>query len=169
MVAVRGLAHSLHDNFGFELQNTMLAETDLSMADYSGDRVPAMQKRMIDAMETIPGIESVGLADQVPLGDETPDSNVFTDGMSDLRPANAALDSAMFKISPEYFQAAGTALLSGRTFTWHDDKNSPRVAVVNRVFCEENFRLRKQRNRRLLQDAGWNAHTSGGYCRRWQI
>ena len=36
---------------------------------------------------------------------------------------------------PEYFHAAGTALLSGRNFTWHDDKNSPRVAIVNRRIC----------------------------------
>jgi ABC-type antimicrobial peptide transport system permease subunit len=45
----------------------------------------------------------------------------------------------MFKISPEYFHAAGTALLSGRTFTWHDDENSPRVAVVNREFARKIF------------------------------
>jgi len=67
MVAVRGLARSLHDDFGFDVQNTMLAETDLSMGGYSGDRVPAMQKRMVDAVETIPGVESVGLADTIPL------------------------------------------------------------------------------------------------------
>ena len=139
MVAVRGLARSLHDNFGFELQNTMLVDTDLSMAGYSGDRVPAMQKRMIDALKTIPGVESVGLADQVPLGDGPGDSNVFTDNTSDLRPSNAAVDAAMFRISPEYFHAAGTALLSGRAFTWHDDKNSPRVAVVNREFARKVF------------------------------
>ena len=139
IVAVRGLARSLHDNFGFELQNTMLADTDLSTASYSGDRVPRMQKRMIDALETIPGVESVGLADQVPLGDGPGDSNVFTDTSSDLRPSNAAADSLMFKISPEYFHAAGTALLSGRTFTWHDDQNSPRVAVVNRQFARKIF------------------------------
>ena len=45
----------------------------------------------------------------------------------------------MFNISPEYFHAAGTTLLSGRTFTWHDDKNSPRVAVVNREFARKIF------------------------------
>jgi len=90
MVAVRGLARSLHKNFGFDLQNTMLVDTDLSMAGYSGDRVPPMQKRMIDAVETIPGVESVGLADQVPLGDSPGDSNVFTDNTSDLRPSNVA-------------------------------------------------------------------------------
>ena len=31
------------------------------MAGYSSERVPAMQKRMIEALETIPGVESVGL------------------------------------------------------------------------------------------------------------
>ena len=49
-VAVRGLVRSLHSNFGFEPRNAMLVETDLAMAGYSGDQVPAMQKRMIDAM-----------------------------------------------------------------------------------------------------------------------
>jgi predicted permease len=139
MVAVRGLVRSLHENFGFEVQNTMLAEADLNMADYRAERVPAAQKRMIDALQTIPGIESVGLTDQVPLGDQTPDSNVFADNTSDLRPSNAAADAAMFRISPEYFHAAGTALLFGRAFTWHDDKDSPRVAVVNRLFARKIF------------------------------
>ena len=45
----------------------------------------------------------------------------------------------MYNISPEYFHAAGTALLAGRAFTWHDDKNSPRVAVVNREFASKIF------------------------------
>jgi predicted permease len=139
LVAVRGLAHSLHANFGFGVRNTMLAETDLSMADYSPDRVPAMQKRMIDALQALPGVESVGLADGMPLGDGAGDSIVFTDNTSDLRPSNAVFDAPVFNISPEYFHAAGTALLSGRPFTWQDDKNSPRVAVVNREFARRIF------------------------------
>jgi predicted permease len=139
MVAVHGLARSLHGNVGFDLHKTMLVDTALTMADYSGDRGPAMQKRMMEAVATIPGVESVGLADQVPLGDSQPDSNVFTDATSDLRPSNAAADTILFKISPEYFRAAGTTLLSGRAFTWHDDKDSPRVAVVNQVFARKIF------------------------------
>jgi predicted permease len=138
IVAVRGLANSLHNNFGFELQNTMLVETDLNMAGYRGDKVPPMQKRMIDAVSAIPGVESVGLADQVPLGDAQPDSNVFADSTTDLRPANAT-DALMFKVSPEYFQAAGTALVSGRAFTWQENKDKPRVAVVNRQFARKIF------------------------------
>jgi ABC-type antimicrobial peptide transport system permease subunit len=118
----------------------MLASTDLSMSGYSGDRVPAMQKRMTEALEALPGVESVGLTDALPLAvSGEGDSVVFTDNTSDLRPSNAATGAAIFNVTPEYFQAAGTALLSGRTFTWHDDKNSPRVAVVNREFARKLF------------------------------
>ena len=139
MVAVRGLTRSLHGDVGFDLHKTMLVDTALSMADYSGDGVPPMQKHMMDAVAAIPGVESVGLADQVPLGDSQPESIIFTDNTTDLTPSKATTTAIQYKISPEYFRAAGTALLSGRPFTWHDDKNSPRVAVVNRVFAQKIF------------------------------
>src|SRR5208282_293408 len=140
IVAVRGLARSLHSNFGFEPQNAMLVDTDLSMAGYRGDGVPAMQRRMIDAMETISGVKSVGLVGQYPptaIMWITP--IVFTDETTDLRPSNAAASPVMYSISPEYFHAAGTALLAGRDITWHDDQNGPRVAVVNQEFARKIF------------------------------
>jgi len=139
MVAVRGLARSLHNNFGFDLRSTMVVSTDLSMAGYTGDRVPPMQKRMIEALQAIPGVQSVGLSDTLPLGDGSSDANVFPDSTSDLKPGNATADATLFNISPEYFQAAGTALLSGRAFTWHDDKSAPRVAVINRELARRLF------------------------------
>lgn len=37
------------------------------------------------------------------------------------------------------WKAEGTTLLSGRASTWHDDKDSPRVAVVNREFARRIF------------------------------
>jgi hypothetical protein len=45
----------------------------------------------------------------------------------------------MYHISPGYLAAEATVLLAGRTFTWHDDKESPRVAVVNREFARQIF------------------------------
>ena len=66
MVAVRGLVRSLHGDLGFDPRNTMLLGTNLAMAGYSGDSVLPMQKRLIDAMETIPGVEQVGLVNNYP-------------------------------------------------------------------------------------------------------
>ena len=141
LVAVRGLVRSVHSHFGFEPQNSLLMDTDLHMAGYSGDKVPAMQKRMIEAVEGIPGVESVGLVVPPPLasGGWT-ESTVFTDETTDLRPSNAAASVVMSAISPEYFRAAGTTLLTGRTFTWHDDRKAPRVAIINREFARRVLR-----------------------------
>ncbi len=139
MVAVRGLVRSMHSNFGFEQRNVLLVSTALRMAGYQGDQVPAMQRRMIDAVQKIPGVESVGLIDWMPFSGGGHDSPVFTGEMTDLRPSNAVALPFWFSISPEYFHAAGTALLSGRTFTWHDNKNAPRVAVVNQEFARKIF------------------------------
>jgi predicted permease len=140
MVAVRGLAHSLHSNFGFDPRDAMLVDIDLNMAGYKPDRVPAMQKRMLDAMASISGVKSVGLVNQPPLQPACcSEANIFNDKTADLRPTNAAAHVIMFSISPEYLQAAGTPLLSGRDLTWHDDKNAPRVAVVNRLFASRMF------------------------------
>jgi predicted permease len=139
LVAVRGLLRSLHSNFGFEPQKAMLVETTLSMAGYAGEALPVMQERMIHALETIPGVKSVGLVDRLPLFYGANGTHVFTDKTTDLRPANAAAETVVYNVSPEYFDAAGTTLLSGRTLSWHDDKDAPRVAVVNREFASKIF------------------------------
>ena len=140
-VAVRGLARSLHSNYGFDTRNAMLTFTNLAMAGYSGDDLAAMQKRMIDAMETIPGVERVGLVNNYPpliyaAGSRV---NIFREETRDRRPSNIASMPYRFDVSPEYFDAAGTGLLAGRTFSWHDDKNAPAVAVVNREFAGKLF------------------------------
>ena len=139
IVAVRGLVRSFDSSFGFEPRNAMLVDSDLKMAGYSGDRVPAMQRRMIEAVETIPGVAQVGSSNATPLGGVAIKPAVFKDETTDLRQSNAAATAFQYSISPNYFQAAGTSLLAGRTFTWNDDKNVPRVAVVNREFAHEVF------------------------------
>jgi predicted permease len=150
LVAVRGLARALHSNFGFEPQRTMLVTADLHMASYTGDRLPPMQKSLLDALAAIPGVESVGLTDALLLSD-TNGSDVFTDGTTDLRPSNAATNAYVYHISPEYLHAEGTTLLSGRAFTWHDDLNSSRVAIVNQEFARRIF--------------GSVSNAIGGYCK----
>src|SRR6202522_2355478 len=138
MVAVRGLMRSMHSNFGFEPRNAMLVDIDLTTAGYSGERVPKMQRRMIDAIQAIPGVDSVGSVNWPPL--ELPggwQGMVYTDTTTDLSPSNAAADPYLYNVTPDYFRASGTSLLAGRAFTWHDDTNAPRVAVVNPEFASK--------------------------------
>jgi len=153
MVAVRGLVRSLYGRVGFEPRNVMLAGVNLAMGGYSGESVPAMQKRMIDAMETIPGVERVGLVNNYPpLGYAAGSRiNIFKDETRDLNPSNAAAMPYHYEVSDGYFGAAETRLLAGRDFTPHDNANAPLVAVANRAFAARMF--------------GSMAGAIGGYCR----
>jgi predicted permease len=139
LVAVRGLVRSMHSNFGFEPRNAMLASTSLRMAGYKDDGESAMQRRMIEALEKLPGVGSVGLVNYIPLGGGGATEDVFTDQTTDLRTANAAANVQVFKVSPNYFHAAQTSLLTGRSFSWQDDKNSTRVAIVNALLARKIF------------------------------
>jgi len=139
LVAVRGLARSLESNYGVQPKGVMLVQTDLQMAGYDPGQRVQMQKRMLEAAAAIPGVASVGYADRLPLSLGGGDSDVFADTTTDFRPTNAAADAQNFNVSPDYFRAAGTALLAGRTFTMHDEDKAPIVAVVNREFARKVF------------------------------
>jgi predicted permease len=139
LVAVRGLARSLHSSFGFMPQNATLVECDLHMAGYSDDGLVQMQQRLLDRAAAIPGVESVGYVNQLPLSLAGSDSYVYTDSTTDFRPTTAAADAMDYNISPGYLAAAGTRLLAGRDLTVHDDSKAPTVALVNQRFALKVF------------------------------
>jgi predicted permease len=138
IVAVRGLVRAQHSNFGFQARNAILVSADLSMAGYTGDRVPPMQRRLIDAVAAIPGVEAAGSTDVLLLNGVN-SSNVFSDQTTDLRPSNVAANVYIYHVSPDYLRAEGTILLAGRAFTLHDDRTSPPVAIANREFARKIF------------------------------
>ncbi len=139
MVAIRGLVRSLHSNFGFDPQNIMLASTDLRMAGYDGERVPQLQRRMVDAAAAIPGVTSAGFIDNIPLGLGAGDTYVYSDTTTDLRPTNYAADAMSYIVSPGYMETAGTKLVAGRDISFRDDKPAPKAVLVNRRFAEKVF------------------------------
>jgi len=140
LVAVKGLQRSLQSSFGFVPQSAIVVDTDLDMAGYQGDAAPVMQRRMLNALQDVPGVTSAGISDMLPLSRELPDNvAVYRDNATELRVANTAAEAVVQSVSPGYFEAAGTTLLTGRDFTWHDDKEAPRVAVVNEEFAHKVF------------------------------
>ncbi|HEY6195481.1 MAG TPA: ABC transporter permease [Candidatus Eisenbacteria bacterium] len=138
-VAVRGLARSLHGDFGFEPRGTLIAQTGLGMAGYHGDAVLPMQKRLLESLASLPGVTAVASTDWAPL--TTGDANgerIYKESETDLRPGGGTPVLVM-KVSPGYLAAARTHLVAGRDLDWHDDTTATRVALVNRTFAREQF------------------------------
>ena len=139
-VAVRGLMRSMRSDLGIQPQNALLVDLDMNTAGYRGDQVAVMQERVLDAMAAMPGVEAVGLTNLPPMTlDCCANSRVFRDTTAELENASALTEAAEFSVSVNYFRAAETSLLMGRAFTLRDDKNSPRVAIINQHFAREVF------------------------------
>ena len=141
MVAVRGLLRSVKSNLGFEPANSMVLVANLATQGYSGENLLLMQRRIMDSMAAIPGVEHVGLVNDYPplayaAGARV---NVFKDETRDLSPSKVASRPYRYSVSPGYFDAAATSLLAGRDFNWRDDQSAPPVAIVNRDFATRMF------------------------------
>jgi predicted permease len=139
LVAVRGMIRSLHAEFGFVPQNVLQVNTELATVGYTGEHAAAMQKRMLAAVENMPGVSAAAYAGRIPLNLGWSENTVFTDATTDYKMSNAAAHPVEYNVSPGYFHAAGTALLQGRAFTWDDKQDAPEVAVVNREFARMVF------------------------------
>jgi len=141
LVAVRGLVRTLHGHFGFEPRNAMIVDANLASSGYTGDRALAMERRMIEAMQAIPGVQAAGLATSYPplIYAAAAQTHVFRTDARDFRTENAAAAPYRYDISPGYIRAAETALLAGRDLTWHDDAAAPRVALVNQQLARKLF------------------------------
>lgn len=139
LVAIRGLARSMHSNFGFDPKNVMIVWGDLKMGGYSDEQQPVVQKRMLDTVAALPGVTQAAYSSRIPLTLGGGDSFVYKDTTTDFRPTNMAADAQDFNVSPGYFAAAGTTMLAGRDISWHDQKKAPVVAVVNEEFARKVF------------------------------
>src|ERR1700722_11399936 len=139
LVALRGMQRSLHAPIGFVPQGAVVAGTDMHMAGYTDESALPVQRRMIEQAARIPGVRFAGTIDEPPLSSGGGSTPVWREGSTDLRLSNSALSPHFFSISPGYLQAAGTRLLAGRDFTWHDDQTKPKVVLVNQTFAQKMF------------------------------
>jgi hypothetical protein len=120
---------------GFQPQGVILAKTDLHMGGHSDASSMLIQKRMLQEAGRIPGVTAVGIIDETPLGAGGSSTVIYRMCTTDFRMSNSAFAAKYFSISPGYVEAAGTHLLTGRNFNWHDDAKAPKVAIVNETFA----------------------------------
>ncbi len=133
LVAARGMVRTLHGPMGIQPQGVMLADMDLSNVEPNGD--PALQKKMIEAARSVPGVTAAGAVSPVPMSSWVRDIPIYPPGTVEFRMDNYTLATYAYRMSPGYLEAAGTRLLSGRDVSWQDTATTPYVAIVNQTFA----------------------------------
>jgi predicted permease len=137
-VSLRGFSHALSTPLGFDTRGVAVAGFDLGLAHYKQQEAQNFQRRALDAVARLPGVIAAAYANSVPLSIDQSTNLVFAEMETDFRPSKSTAVS-YYDVSPGYFRAMGTRLIAGRDFAWHDDKNAPRVAIVNESFARKMF------------------------------
>ena len=135
VLVVRGLQQALHAPIGYNHLNAVTASFDLNLQGYKKERGEEFQRRLLERVRAIPGIQSAALADMLPLTLNSSNDEIHVEGRSIPQGSNAPV-SIVYSVSPGYFRTMETRILKGREFSDRDRKDAPAVAVVNQTFAK---------------------------------
>ncbi|HTG16922.1 MAG TPA: ABC transporter permease, partial [Blastocatellia bacterium] len=131
---LRALQQAQSIDLGFTPQHAGEVSFDLRLQGYDEARGREFQKRLLDRVRALPGVQSAGIADLAPVDLHFSRDRVFIEGQPLERLTNAPV-AMVNRASPGYFQAMDTRIVQGRDFTEHDDEKASRVAIVNETFA----------------------------------
>jgi putative ABC transport system permease protein len=131
---IKSLFRLYEVKLGFDPENVLTMRLSLPRVKYTaGQPISEFFQQTIDRIRTLPGVESVGLIDTLPLTDEDSTSRFIVDGGS---PSGAEIQASVRSVSEDYFRSMGIPLLTGRYLSIQDDGNAPLVAVVNETMAK---------------------------------
>lgn len=132
------LARSLnkleHQDFGYQLQGRVEVDINNLPASYTQPRLQALYRQLEEQLNRIPGVQGSGMALYNPL----------TDNWGELimvagHPAgkfDGESGASWDRVSANYLQNWGMAILRGRAFTTADNETTAPVAIVNEAFVK---------------------------------
>ncbi|MGA3189945.1 MAG: ABC transporter permease [Bryobacteraceae bacterium] len=136
VLVVRSLQHALSLHLGFQPQHAAVVSFDVGLQGYDEERGREFQRRLLDKVRSMPGIESAGLVDGLPLTLSISNSSVYLEGKPEARPGDVPMAN-WYVVSPGYISAMQTRLISGRDLDARDKKDAPQVVLVNEAFARQ--------------------------------
>ena len=135
VLVVKSLQRSLDAPIGFQPHGLAAASFDLNMQGYDEPRGRDFERRVLDKVRLLPGIESAALVHSIPLTMGVGWAPIYVEGKPVPKKAADVPNAYVFAVSPDYFQTMQTHLISGREFDARDRQGSRRVAIVNSTFA----------------------------------
>jgi predicted permease len=139
VLVVRSLQRALDAPIGYNPRGVVTASFDLNIQGYSEARGREFQRRLLDKVRAIPGIQSAALIDWLPLSMNFSSDAVYIEGQPIPKPTDAPVAYSI-SVSTDYFHTMRTSVLAGREFDARDKQDGTRVAVVNKTFADQLMR-----------------------------
>jgi len=128
---LRTLRNIAHADPGFEQDHVLTASVGLNISGYPNDQRRLIRDKILQSVETLPGVTVASLTDWIPLTLTRKTEDAYPEGYAP-RP-HESLEVGRADVSPRYFETMGIPILEGRSFTQDDNENAPPVLIVDQT------------------------------------
>lgn len=126
----------LHVDTGLQPENLAMLHVGGPNNRYGKDeQAVVLQRQVIDRLSRLPGVQSVTVSSDLPIGEGDGLSSVNIFGLPDDKEHEVNTR----EVGPNYFSTLGARLIKGRFFTEAEDTTRPRVVVVNQLLASRLF------------------------------
>ena len=136
---VRSFQNLRQVDLGFDPDNVLSMQIRIPAVRYpdAATRL-AFFGSLEEVISSIPGVVSAGSVTNLPMAGFDGDTNFFVEGAA---PPRAGLEPSVWlrRITPNYFEAMGLQLVSGRGVTASADAEATRVIIVNETLERDYF------------------------------
>jgi putative ABC transport system permease protein len=136
---IRSFTRLLTVDAGFNPKNVLTLNLSLPTSKYpERSQQAAFFQQVIERLEALPGVQSVGAVSALPLSGAEEASSFMVEG-------GPAIDSSEMpmadrrRASADYFRAMGIHLVKGRYFTEADNQTATPVALISESFARRFF------------------------------
>jgi predicted permease len=119
---------------GFDTTHILTMRLNIPFSRYQKfEDVVTFTKKVQDSIRAIPGVESVGSINRLPLSGTGPQTPYAYDAATEQAWESISADWRF--VTPGYFETMGMKLAHGRFFTEQDDGNHPYVVVIDEMLA----------------------------------
>jgi len=116
---------------GFHPESVYFGRATSQPGGYTGLNEAAYFPEVLDALAAQPGVLSASMSRRFTMQ--------LLPALTPIRGGDGATSAIEDLVSPQFFETVGITRLSGRAFTWRDDRESPPVAIVSESLARALF------------------------------
>lgn len=133
---IQSFRRLLEVNPGFRTTGLLTVRYTLTQARLPQDpQVLALQRRFLERVAALPGVQSAALASELPMGSGLNLSGDVTVEGKVLGPNEAPPSTGWRMVSPDYFKTMEIPLLQGRAFSTADDEHAPGAVILDEALA----------------------------------
>ena len=133
----RSLQQLTQIDVGFDRDRVLTARLDVRGAGYTPDERLALYRRLIERIQSLPGVRSVSLSAMGPIAGGQRISSLSVEGFTPRREDRLRTNEEI--VTPQYFDTVGLRVIDGRAFGPQDAVAGSKHTIINETMAKRFF------------------------------